>query len=258
MLDIAARRADFRALHNEGYFLLPTAWDVSGAKRLEVLGFAGLASSNTSLAWLLGREDGHVTRDEVLKHLRVLVNATELPVNADFGSGFAAKTAELMTNVRLAIDTGVEALTITDAIGNELYSPRHAIARIQASRDAIAASGVEVLLVGRSEGLAIGRAGLNETIGRLVAYADGGADVLCAPGLSQPNAIRTVVEAVAPKAVDVALAKPGMTAVELGNLGVRRISVDDSIAAATRASFERFTQRFIEFGDLTLDGSPAA
>jgi 2-methylisocitrate lyase-like PEP mutase family enzyme len=257
MLDIAGRRADFHALHTEGYFLLPTASDAPGAKRLEALGFAGFASSNDRLAYVLGKEQGRLTRDEVLGHLRLLVDATELPVNADFGSGFAANMADLITNVRLAIDTGIEALTVNDAADNEFDSPQHAIARIRASRDAIAASGVEVLLVVRSEGLGDGRADLGETIERLVAYANAGADVVCTPGLSQPDAIRAVVRAVAPKAVDIPLMKSGLRAAELGDLGVRRISVGDWFAGAPAASFERLAQRFIEFGDLSLDGCPA-
>jgi 2-methylisocitrate lyase-like PEP mutase family enzyme len=112
--------------------------------------------------------------------------------------------------------------------------------------------------VGRSEGLLIGRASLDDTIERLVAYSNAGADVLCAPGLSEPDTIRAVVEAVAPKAVDVQLMKPGMRAVELGDLGVRRISVGDSFAEAARASFERVAQQFIDFGDLSPECYSAA
>jgi 2-methylisocitrate lyase-like PEP mutase family enzyme len=250
MLDIDARRADFRALHEIGFFLLPTVWDVGSAKHVQKLGFAGFASSNTSLAWALGRDDGYVTRDQVLAHLRQLVNATEIGVNGDFGSGFAADLKELMANVRLAIDTGVAALSVRDTTNTGLYDSQEAIARVQSSHDAIATSGADVLLVACSAGLQIGHASVDDTIGRLAAYSDAGADVLCAPGLSDLAAIRTLVETVAPKAVDVQLTKPGMRAAEFGELGVRRISAGDSFVRASRAGFERITQRLIDFGDL--------
>lgn len=250
MLGIAGRRADFRALHKEGYFLLPSAWDSRGARCLEALGFAGLASSNVSLAWTLGRDDGRVTRDEVLAHLRLLVNATETAVDADFGTGFAADAKELAVNVGLAIDTGIAALSIRDGMGRELHDIRHAAIRIQACRDAIAMSGADVLLVGRSDAFLIGHSSVGATIERLVAYSESGADILCAPGLSEPDDIRAVVEAVEPKPVDVRLMKPGMTAAELGELGVRRISVGDYLAEASWASFERMAQQFIDYGSL--------
>lgn len=256
MLDIGERRADFRGLHEEGYFLLPTAWDIGSAKRLEAMGFAGLASSSRSLAWTLGRDNGHVTRDEVLAHLRLLVNATEVAVHADFESGFAERPAELTTNVRLAIDTGIASLSLTDRVGRELDGLGHAVGRIQAARDAIARSGADVLLVGCSEGLRTERASVHRTIERLVAYSKAGADILCAPGLSEPAAIRALVEAVSPKAVDVQLMKPGTTAAQLGELGARRISVGDSFAEASWATFQQVAQHFIDFGDLQRKPSP--
>lgn len=256
MLDIAARRADFHALHEEGYFLLPSAWDIGSAKRLEAMGYAALASSNSNLAWTLGRDDGDVTRDEVLAHLRLLVNATEMAVNADFESGFAADATELMANVRLAIDTGIAALSIKDSIRGAPCGLEQAVVRIEMSRKAIAQSGADVLLVGRSEGLLTGRASVAETIARLVAYSNAGADVLCAPGLSEPAAVRALVEAVTPKPVDIQLMKPGISAAELGEMGVRRISVGDSFAQASWIGFERAAQQFIDFGDLSADDFP--
>jgi 2-methylisocitrate lyase-like PEP mutase family enzyme len=253
ILDIPARRTDFKALHEDGYFLLPTAWDVGTAKRLEAMGFAGLASSRTSLAWVLGRDDGRVTRDQVLAHLRELVDATEMAVHADFGSGFAEDPAEVMANVRLAINTGIASLSITDRAGLELEASECVVRRIHAGRDVIATSGADVLLVGRSEGLLTGHASIDDTIRRLVAYSEAGADVLCAPGASDPNVIRMLVQAVSPKAVDVQLMKPGMTAAQLGELGVRRISVGDTFAEASWGMFSQVAQHFIDFGSLSLD-----
>jgi 2-methylisocitrate lyase-like PEP mutase family enzyme len=256
MLDIAARRADFRTLHEEGYFLLPTAWDLGSAKRLEATGFAAFATSTASLAWALGRDDGQVARDEVLAHLRRLVNATEVAVNADFASGFATDGAELMANVRLAIDTGIAAISINDDLGTELSDLQQAIGRIQVCREAISQSGAGVLLVGRAK-LMIGRATADQTIKRLLAYSRAGADVLCASGFSELVEIKALVETVAPKPVDVQLTRPGIRAAELGELGVRRISVDDSIAEASWACFERAAQHFIDFGDLSQEGFSA-
>jgi 2-methylisocitrate lyase-like PEP mutase family enzyme len=257
ILDIEARRAEFHSLHEVGYFLLPTAWDAGSAKRLEMLGFSGFSSSNVSLAWALGREDGRVTRDEVLTHLRQLVDATEIAVNGDFGFGFATGATELMANVQLAIDTGVAALSIRDVVDAELSDLQEAVTRIQASRDAISTTGADVLLVGRSEGFLLGRASVDDTIERLVAYSEAGADVLCAAGVSDMAAIRTIVEFVAPKPVDVELTKPGVRAALLGELGVRRISVGDSFARASWASFGRVAQQFTDFGDLLPERFPA-
>lgn len=249
-LDIAARRADFRALHSEGYFLLPTAWDVGGAKRLEALGYAGFSSTISNFARTLGRETRAVTRDDVLNHLRKLVNATEIAVNADFVSGFATDAAGLMANVRLAVDTGIEALSINDRASDGLVGVPQAIARVRTCRDAIASSGADVLLIVRAEGLISTRESARDVIGRLIAHSNAGADVLCAPGLSNPADIEAAVAAVAPKPLDVQLVKPGLTAAELGRLGVRRISVGDSFAEAAWASFDRAAEEFIDYGDL--------
>lgn len=257
MLDIAARRMDFHALHEDGYFLLPTAWDVGSAKRLEGMGFAGFATSIPCLGWTLGRADVQVTRDEVLAGLQQLVDATEIAVEADFGSGFAEDEAGLMANVRLAIDTGIDALSLKDQVAGELDDLEHTIARIRIARQAIDMSGAEVLLVARSEGLLIGQASADDTIERLVACAQAGADVVCAPGLSEPAKITALVKAVAPKAVDIRLMRPGVTAVDLGELGVRRISVGDALAQASWAAFTRTAQQFIDYGDLLPDSDPA-
>jgi 2-methylisocitrate lyase-like PEP mutase family enzyme len=225
LLDIAARRADFRALHDEGYFLLPTAGDVGGAKRLEALGYAGLATTNASLAGALGRDGGRVTCYKALAHFRQLVNATEIPVNGDFATGFATGPAGLVANVRQAIDTGISALSISDNVDSKLNDFSRAATRIKVCRHAIAMSGQDVLLVARTEGLISGRASVSHTIQRLVEYSKAGADVFCAPGLSDSAAIREIVVAIAPKPLDLQLMEPGLTAMALGQLGVRRLRV---------------------------------
>ena len=250
LLDIAARRADFRALHSEGYFLLPTAWDVGGAKRLEALGYAGLATTIASQAWSLGRDVRDLTRDEALDHMRRLVDATEIAVNADYGFGFATDAGKLADNVRTAIDTGVAALSICDRIGDKLVPLPQAVARIQACRRAIDISGADVVLVARTDTLLVGGANLSAAIERLVALSNAGADVLCLPGLADLDVIKAVMLAVAPKPLDIQLMKPGITTIELGQLGVRRISVGDTFAEAAWASFERVAEEFIHYVDL--------
>lgn len=255
-LSIPARRADFHALHTEGHFLLPIAGGVRSATYLERLGFAGLAASNAALARALGRSDGRVTCDEVLAFLRRLVDATEIAVTADFEAGFSEHPKELSANVRLAIDTGIAGMSIKDAQGGVLYPCRQAAEHISAAREAIYRSKAEVVLVGRSEGLLQGHANLDDVIGRLVTYADAGANVLCAPGLDDADAIRAVVEAVAPKPIDVQLMKPGMRAIELEALGARRVSVGDRFLGNSWDAFERAAQRFIDFGDLVPEMAP--
>jgi 2-methylisocitrate lyase-like PEP mutase family enzyme len=237
-VDLKAKRAAFRALHDEGCFVLPNPWDIGGVRRLEKLGFVALASTSAGMAWALGREDGEVPRDEVLSHLRVLCAATDLPVNADFEAGFADAPEEVAANVRLAIDTGVAGLSIEDRTGRQLYELPLAVERIKASREAIDRSGADVVLVGRSEGFLVGRTDIDATIERLTAYAAAGADCLYAPGIKDPAHIEAVVAAVAPKPVNVMLLGPDMRVADLAARGVRRVSVGGFLAKAAWAGFD--------------------
>ena len=175
--DLQSKRTAFRALHKEGCFILPNPWDIGGIRRLEKRGFKALASTSSGAAWAVGRNDGELSRDEVLGHLRLLCGATDLPVNADFESGFADEPEGVATNVALALETGVAGLSIEDRTRRTLYEQPRAVDRIKAAHEAIARSGQDVILVGRSEGYLIGRTELAATIDRLVAYADAGADV---------------------------------------------------------------------------------
>lgn len=256
LLDIAARRSDFRALHDEGYFLLPTAWDVGGAKRLEYLGFAGLATTIKSQAWALGRNPHDLTRDDVLKHMRQLVNATEIAVSADYGYGFATDAAELADNVGKAIDTGVAALSIGDCIADARLPLRDAAARIQTCRRVIDRSDADVLLVARAEFIPGVVGSTSAFIERLVALSTAGADVLCLPDLGDAAAVKAVVLAVSPRPLDVQLVRRGLSAAELERLGVRRISVGDAFAEASWASFEHDAEEFTSYGDLAPDFLP--
>jgi 2-methylisocitrate lyase-like PEP mutase family enzyme len=243
-----AKRAVFRALHESGCFVLANPWDAGSAVRLARLGFKALASTSSGFAWTLGRDDGEVTRDELLAHLRVLNDATDLPVNADFEAGFADTPDDVATNVALAVEAGVAGLSIEDRTGKELYPLDTAIARIRASRAAIARSGEDVMLIGRSEGFLIGNRDLSATVTRLVAYAEAGADCLYAPGVTDPDAIKTIVTAVAPKPVNVLLMNPNMRVADLAALGVRRVSTGGGLAYAAWTGFDSATKMLLENG----------
>lgn len=253
-LDVASRRAVFRALHREGCFALPNPWDIGGARRLQALGFKALASTSAGHAWALGRKDGEVTLDEALEHLRMLVAATDLPVNADFEGGFADKPEEVARNVSRAIETGLAGLSIEDRTGTELYDKALAVERIRAARAAIDRSGQDVVLVGRSEGFLMGRKDLAPTVERLVAYAEAGADCLYAPGVTDLSEIGAIVSAVAPKPVNVLFWGKDMRLADLARAGVRRVSTGGALAAAAWAGFDRAAKMLADEGTLPPRG----
>jgi 2-methylisocitrate lyase-like PEP mutase family enzyme len=249
-VDLATKRAAFRALHAEGCFVLPNPWDLGSARRLERMGFKALASTSSGLAWSMGLEDGELSRDEVLNHLRFLCGATDLPVNADFEAGFADDPEGVAVNVALAVGAGVAGLSIEDRTGRELYELGLAVDRMRAVREAIDRTGEDVLLVGRSEGFLVGQTGVDATIKRLVAYAAAGADCLYAPGMRDVEAIAEIVSAVAPKPVNVLLLGPGMRVSELAAVGVRRVSVGGGLAAAAWAGFDQAARLLVEEGTM--------
>jgi 2-methylisocitrate lyase-like PEP mutase family enzyme len=248
--NLKSKRATFRSLHDRGCFVLPNPWDLGSLRRLEKLGFVAVASTSSGLAWSLGREDGEVDRDDVLKHLEVLCESTHLPVNADFEAGFADRSEEVAVNVRLAVETGVAGLSIEDRTGGELYELPLAVERIEASREAIDQAGADVILVGRSEGFLIGRTDIDATVERLVAYADAGADCLYPPGIQDPAHIEAVVAAVAPKPVNVLLFGPDMRVEDLAALGVRRVSVGGCLARAAWTGFDEAARLLRDRGAL--------
>ena len=246
----AARRAAFRALHAEGCFALPNPWDAGSARRLEKLGFKALASTSAGAAWSLGKNDGQITRDEVIAHLRMLCAATDLPVNADFENGFSDTAGGVADSVALAIEAGVAGLSIEDWSGSALYDLPIAVERLKAARRAIDASGQDVILVGRAEGYLRGVRDLNQILERLKAYAEAGADCLYAPAVTDPDEIRAIVQAVSPKPVNVLLWGPEMTVASLAALGVRRVSTGGSLAAAAWVGFDAAAKRLAEEGRL--------
>lgn len=243
-------RAAFRALHQSGCFLLPNPWDAGGAKRLEALGFKALASSSAAAAWALGRNDGQITLDQALDHLRMLCAATDLPVNADFEAGFADTAEGVGRHVAMAIETGVAGLSIEDRHGAGLYDRNEAVERLRAAREAIDRSGRDVVLVGRCESFLTDRKDLDDTVGRLQAYAAAGADCLYAPALPSLDAVRIVVQAAAPKPVNVLLGfTPGSVA-DFAAAGVRRVSLGGALAAAAWSAFDAAARMVLDQGRL--------
>jgi 2-methylisocitrate lyase-like PEP mutase family enzyme len=229
---------EFHRLHETGCFVMPNPWDVGSAVALERLGFKALATTSAGFAWTLGRRDNGIARDEALAHLREVASAVRLPVNADFEGGFADDPDGVATNVKLAAATGIAGLSIEDSTGDAaepLYAFDLAVERVRAARRAIDESGTGVLLTGRSEGFIAGRPDLEETIRRLQAYAEAGADCLYAPGIETAEQISAVVGAVAPKPVNLLANAPFVTVAEAADLGVRRISVGGTLARAAWA-----------------------
>jgi len=233
------KRAAFRRLHAQGCFVLPNPWDVGSARMLQHLGFAALASSSSGFAWTTGRPDYAMWLEDVLAHLRSLCDAVDLPVNADFEAGFARAPEEVAANVRRAVATGVAGLSIEDRDverTNALHGASLAVERIRASRAAIDATGANVVLVARTEGLLLDPSAITPAIERLVAFAEAGADCLYAPGVRAKEDIAAMVRAVAPKPVNVLMSGPGLGLDELAALGVRRVSVGGALARVAWAA----------------------
>ena len=246
------KRRAFRQLHASGCFVIPNPWDVGSARMLQGLGFRALATTSSGFAWSQGFPDNGVARDRVLEHLSEIVVATDVPVNADFESGFAADAKGVGESVRLAVETGVAGLSIEDSTGDAahpLFALDVACERMRAARAAIDSMGGDVLLVGRAECFLVGRPDLDETIARLRAYANAGADCLYAPGLRTREQIVAVVEAVAPRPVNLLVGwAGGMTVSDIAALGVRRVSVGGAMARAAWGGFLRAAKLLAEQG----------
>ncbi|MGF6648349.1 isocitrate lyase/PEP mutase family protein [Paraburkholderia sp. GAS82] len=243
---VTEKRAAFRTLHESGCFMLPNPWDVGSARYLASLGFQAIATTSSGFAWSTGRADNHVTREIILAHLREMVAATDLPVNADFENGFGADPADVAESVKLAVETGVAGLSIEDSTGDAaspLFPVDIAVARLKAARQAIDESGGDTLLIGRAENFFVGVPDMDDTLTRLKAYAAAGADCLYAPGIQTREQIEAVVAAVAPKPVNVLIgSQSAFTLQELGALGVRRVSVGGALARAAWGGFMRAAQ----------------
>jgi len=249
---IADKRRRFHELHRSGCFVIPNPWDLGSARYLQALGFKALATTSSGFAWSQGAPDGGMSREEVLAHLRAMVAATDLPINADFQGGFAHEPAGVAESVRLAVETGVAGLSIEDSTGDAakpLYDLDDAVARMRAARDAIDRAGGDTLLVGRAECFLEGRPDIEETVARLQAYASAGADCLYAPGIRSAEHIRRVVASVAPKPVNLLVGSASDASVaEIAALGVRRISVGGALAGAAWGGFIRAAKMLAEQG----------
>ncbi|MEW6310412.1 MAG: isocitrate lyase/phosphoenolpyruvate mutase family protein [Pseudomonadota bacterium] len=249
---VSDKRAAFREMHRAGCFLLPNPWDAGGARLLERLGYRALATTSAGYAWSQGQADGQLSRDDTLAHMRYMATMSDLPINADFESGFGATPEAVFDSVSLALETGVAGLSIEDSTGDPAQPVRdkaQAVERLQAARAAIDAGGGDTLLVGRAENYFVGRPDLDDTVERLLAYSQAGADCLYAPGLRTREEIQTVVQAVAPKPVNVLIGWNSELTVEaLAELGVRRISVGGALARAAWGGFIDAARRMIEQG----------
>jgi 2-methylisocitrate lyase-like PEP mutase family enzyme len=254
MSRVSDRCLEFRRLHESGCFVMPNPWDLGSARLLARLGFKALATTSSGFAWSQGRRDHDVSVEETLGHLRSIASGITLPLNADFEGGFATEAAAVGANVAAATATGIAGLSIEDSTGDSgrpLFEFPLAVDRIRAARRAIDDSGTGVLLTARSEGFIAGRPDLAETLRRLTAYAEAGADCLFAPGLRASADIAAVVKAVAPKPVNVLVASDFTTVGELAALGVRRISVGGALARAAWTGFLEAAKEIAERGTFT-------
>jgi 2-methylisocitrate lyase-like PEP mutase family enzyme len=261
--NFSARRRAFRQLHESGCFVIPNPWNAGTARYLRALGYKALATTSSGFAFSIGLPDtdGAVSRDVALRHFADIVAATDLPVNADFQSGHAHLPEDVGQNVRLCVETGVAGLSIEDSSGDPqapLYDLPLAVKRIRAARRAIDDSGSGVLLTGRAECYAVGHPDpLAESVRRLKAYADAGADVLFAPGVRTREQIEPVMKAAGSKPVNVLMSvNNGLTVSDLAAMGVRRISVGSALARAAWTGFLRAAKSIAQDGVFSgFDGS---
>src|SRR5256714_2983336 len=250
MPTIEEKRAEFRRLHESGCFAIPNPWDIGTAKYLQHLGFKAIATTSAGFAFSRGLADGSVKRDEMIGHIRELVEATDVPVNADFENGYADEPNWCAENARLCAETGVAGLSIEDATDRKesrLYDVDLAVERIHAVREAL--HGTNVLLVGRAEGFLVGRENLDQVIKRLVAYSEAGADCLYAPGFKERDHIKAIIECVAPKPSNILIGGAiGLTMRDAASLGARRVSGGGAFGRAGWGGFIRSANELMEQG----------
>jgi 2-methylisocitrate lyase-like PEP mutase family enzyme len=250
MKSIEDKRKEFRRLHKSGCFAIPNPWDIGTAKYLQHLGFKAIATTSAGFAFSRGLPDGAVKRDDMLAHIKELVDATDIPVNADFENGYADNPDDVAESVKLCVATGVAGLSIEDATDRKesrIYDVDLGVDRIRAAKGAISNSGV--LLVGRAEGFLVGREKIDQVIKRLVAYSEAGADCLYAPGFKERDHIQSIVAAVAPKPVNILIGGAvGLTMRDAEELGVRRVSIGGAFSRAAWGGFIRAAKELIEKG----------
>ncbi|MCG5078403.1 isocitrate lyase/PEP mutase family protein [Paraburkholderia tagetis] len=247
---VAEKRAAFRALHASGCFLLPNPWDPGSARYLESVGFKALATTSSGFAWSRAHADNSLPRDAILAHLREMVAATDLPINADFENGFGADAAGVAQSVGLAVETGVAGLSVEDSTGdpdNPLFPLEVAVERVKAARRAIDERGGDTLLVARAENFFTGEPDFDDALARIKAYSAAGADCLYMPGIHAREQIVAVVKAVAPKPVNVLIGSASaFTLQDLAAMGVRRVSVGGALARSAWGGFMRAAQTLVQ------------
>jgi 2-methylisocitrate lyase-like PEP mutase family enzyme len=251
MPSIAERRDAFHKLHEAGCFVMPNPWNVGTARYFQGLGFKALATTSSGFAHAQGCADGAVPREMMLQHLRDIVEAADLPVNADFEGGYADTPEGVAESVRLGVETGVAGLSIEDSTGDPakpLYDFDLAVARVRAARAAIDKAGSKVVFTARTEGFICGRPDLDETIRRLKAFAELGADCLYPPGIRTREQITAVVKAVAPKPVNLLVSTSALTVAEIAAMGVRRISVGGTLARVAWTAVMQSARQIAETG----------
>jgi 2-methylisocitrate lyase-like PEP mutase family enzyme len=259
-----SRAAAFRKLHESGCFVLPNPWDPGTARYLAQVGFKALATTSAGFAFSRGLPDSvtAITVDQMVDHVRDIADSTPLPVNADFQNGYADDPESVANNVKRCIESGVAGLSIEDATGNRekpLYDERLAVERIEAARKSINDSTIPVVLTARCEAWLVGHPSAQKVaVDRLVAFAEAGADCLYAPGVREPDDIRTIVRAVAPKPVNVLVGRPGLTVTQLADLGVRRISVGSALSRVAWGAFMRAVQEIADAGTFESFGDAGA
>ena len=257
LLERARKGNAFRALHQrEGAFIIPNPWDAGTARLLAHLGFEALASTSAGFAFSMGREDYKVERDEMMAHIAQLSSATALPVSADLENGFGDEPEAVAQTIVLAAASGVVGGSIEDATGRPdepIYELAHAVERVRAAAEAARALSFPFTLTARAENYLVGRADLQDTIRRLQAYQEAGADVLYAPGLTSREDIAAVVNSL-DHPVNVLAGVKGMqlSAADLSALGVKRISVGGSLARAALGAFLRAAQEMRDQGTFTF------
>jgi 2-methylisocitrate lyase-like PEP mutase family enzyme len=245
---LAQRRKAFRVLHERGCFVIPNPWDMGSAQYLQHLGFPALATTSAGFAFSQGLPDSGgstvIARERSLAHIASIAASVDLPVSADFMSGYGLEPEDVAESVAQCVATGVAGLSIEDATGDSsspLYDLPTAVERVRAARQAIDHSGNDVLLTARAECYHVGHPDpLRESVRRLQAYAAAGADVLFAPGPQSAAEIKELVAAVAPKPLNLLVVRDiGMSVEDVAALGVRRISVGGALALAAWTGFMR-------------------
>jgi methylisocitrate lyase len=257
----SARTRAFRRLHESGCFVIPNPWDVGSARALVSLGFEALATTSAGFAWAAGRPDHGITLDDALAHARTMAAAVDVPVSVDFEGGFAVEPEGVAASVAAAAATGISGLSIEDSShdpAQPLFDFALGVERIRAARRAIDESGTGMVLTGRSEGFLVGRPDLKETVRRLTAYADAGADCLYAPGIRTAEQISTIVRAVAPRPVNVLVGGDYSTVAQLADLGVRRVSVGGALARAAWTGFLEAAREIATTGTFSAFGRTIA